>query len=138
MRNITRALAATACAAVIGIRAAAPALAGTITSVPTIGNLLGKGAAVAVTVSGTCDVGMLYAVSDTITEKQGRLLLQGYGSTGWKMCVEENFTEPVFVSSYDPNRQLPAFKKGTAALNVTFQICDFNYENCTYLSKVSE
>ena len=134
MRNITRALAATACAAVIGLGTAIPADAATIASVGPA-TLMAKGVTVSVPVTGTCDIGGYYSVSVTLTQKtSGKTIVQGFGSDS-KPCDQETFSATLFVQqhhSYDYSTTM-AFKKGTAtaAVNLASYDADYSYYSNT-------
>ena len=131
MRNTTRALAATACAAVIGLGTAIPADAATIASIGPV-TLMAKGVAVSVSVTGTCDIGGYYSLGVTLTQKtSGKTVVQGSASTDWKLCEQETFSATLFVqqhSIYGYSTTM-TFKKGTAtaAVNLASYTADYSY-----------
>lgn len=134
MRNTTRALAATACAAIIGLGTVLPADAATISSVGPA-TLMAKGVTVSVPVTGTCDVGEYYSVGVTLTQKtSGKTVVQGSAGIDWNLCVQEHFSVTLFVQQriYDYNYNSTTtmtFKKGsaTAAVNLGSHDADYSY-----------
>jgi hypothetical protein len=133
MRNITRALAATAGAAVIGVGTAVPASAQDATTAAS-GRLIAKGVAGAVQLTFTCDWYNQYSLNLSLTQwsSSTKTTVRAYGSanSGFAPCptgADSNAAKvTVIVYTGDGQR----LKAGSALGVASIYVCDAWYIDC--------